>query len=160
MSAWNWTPCIFHCRFLHIEVQDMVPPLAASTIIGFMVVVGHPSLSTRSAWRKLWVLPESIKINMGHLFIFPHTLMVWHPAVPWIAWSDKWGVRASAFIVSTDSSSSEMSPSSSTIHSEYSLRFLHLCPGTNLSSHQKHRPLALISSISLVLMGLVGLWLG
>ena len=46
------------------------------------------------------------------------------------------------------------------MHSEYSFRFLHLCPGTNFSSHQKHKPLALLSSISLVLMGREGLGLG
>jgi len=33
--------------------------------------------------------------------------------------------------------------------------FLHLCPGINLSSHQKHRPYALLYSNSLLLNGLV-----
>jgi hypothetical protein len=37
---------------------------------------------------------------------------------------------------------------------------LHLYPGINFSSHQKHNPLALRSSISLVLIGLEGLGLG
>ena len=46
------------------------------------------------------------------------------------------------------------------MHSEYSFQFLHLCPSTNFSSHQKHNPLALRSSISLVLIDLEGLGLG
>ena len=135
----------------------MVPPLAASTAINLMGVLGHPSLLATSSWRKLCVLPESIKIKIGHRSILPHTLIVWHPEVPWIACSDRWGMRASTFIDSTNSSSSELSSSSPAIHKEYSLRFLHLCPGTNFSSHQKHSPLALRSSMSLVLKGLEGL---
>jgi len=52
----------------------MVPPLIASTSIGLIEVKIHLCLLVRLELRKLWVLPKSIKMNIGHLSIFPHIL--------------------------------------------------------------------------------------
>jgi len=54
-------------------------------------------------------------------------------------------------------SSFKASFSSSIMRMEYILLVLHLCPGTNFSLHQKHKPLALHSPSSLFIMALVGL---
>jgi hypothetical protein len=96
---------------------------------------------------KLWVLPESTKINKGCFSTLLVTHRVFNPATLSKALRDRWGLWVTCSTSITPSPSLHY-PSSSITHKEYNLLFWHRWPGTNFSSHQKQRPLALLLSKS------------
>nr|TKS04085.1 hypothetical protein D5086_0000146400 [Populus alba] len=67
------TPCIDHWKFLHTEEQVMSPPSATWTVKAFMLVSLQCNLAATWLLMKLWVLPESTKINKGCLSTLPVT---------------------------------------------------------------------------------------
>ena len=156
-SASKHTRCISHFKPLHTEVHDIFPPLAACIVIWVMVVKLFCSLWANEEFRKLWVLPESTRMWRTCFPTFPVTFMVWNPIVPSKAFSEIWGISSPVGHPSSNCSSPLISSSSSIILREYNLLFLHLWPGKNLSSHQKHNPFNLRSSSSWFFIDLVGL---
>lgn len=140
-----------------VQLQIMMPLLNVSTIKGLINLRSHCKRLAMCVSRKLCVLPEFTIKNKGYLSTFLLTFKAWNPILSSKAIRDKQRVVTSALNSSPLLSSFKASFSSSIMRMEYILLVLHLCPGTNFSLHQKHKPLALHSPSSLFIMALVGL---
>ena len=143
-------------------MQSIVPLFVASIVNVFMTMRSHRNLLAKYMLIKLWVLPKFTKIKSEYLSTCPVTLGVRKLMTTSKVLMEMCGVICSRLNVSflNPLLSFTSSSSSSTIHGEYNLLFLHLYFGTNFSSHQKHKPLALVSSNSLFLIGMVGFMVG
>jgi hypothetical protein len=116
-SVLNETPCTDHWNFLHTEVQVISPPLTTCIIKALMLLSLQCNLYATWLLMKLWVLPESTKINKGCFPTLSVTLRVFSLAVPSKALRDRWGLWVTCS-TSITPSPSLLSPSSSTTHKE------------------------------------------
>lgn len=77
MSAWNSFPCMFHCNYVQMPVLVIFVPSATITIKGLVWWIVHPVHLATTGLRKLWVLPESIRIVIAFRLMFLRTVIVW-----------------------------------------------------------------------------------